>query len=50
MIRQLACVAGLLAAAVGAALCMGLLFVLFNLGVDSICLALDPRRRAGGAR
>ena len=34
----------------GAALCMGLLFVLFNLGVDAICLALDPRRRAGGAR
>ena len=34
----------------GAALCMGVLFVVFNLGVDAACLALDPRRRAGGAR
>ena len=34
----------------GAALCMGVLFVVFNLGVDAVCLALDPRRRAGGAR
>jgi len=33
----------------GTALCMGLLFVLFNLLVDAACLALDPRRRAGGA-
>lgn len=32
----------------GAALCMGLLFVVFNLGVDAVCLALDPRRRLGG--
>jgi peptide/nickel transport system permease protein len=35
----------------GAALCMGLLFVAFNLGVDALCLALDPRqasRRAAG--
>jgi len=29
----------------GTALCMGLMFVLFNLLVDSACLALDPRRR-----
>ena len=38
----------------GAALCMGLLFVVFNLLVDAACLALDPRQRqaqpsAGGA-
>ena len=33
----------------GAALCMGVLFVVFNLGVDAACLVLDPRRRAGGA-
>jgi peptide/nickel transport system permease protein len=33
----------------GTALCMGLLFVLFNLLVDSACLALDPRRRMGAA-
>lgn len=33
----------------GAALCMGLLFVMFNLAVDAACLALDPRRRTGGA-
>ncbi|MCZ2497264.1 ABC transporter permease subunit [Xylophilus sp. Kf1] len=31
----------------GTALCMGLLFVLFNLLVDAACLALDPRRRMG---
>jgi len=31
----------------GAALCMGLLFVVFNLLVDAACLALDPRRRMG---
>ncbi len=30
----------------GTALCMGLLFVVFNLLVDAACLALDPRRRA----
>ena len=29
----------------GSALCMGLLFVAFNLVVDSVCLALDPRQR-----
>jgi peptide/nickel transport system permease protein len=29
----------------GAALCMGLLFVVFNLLVDAACLALDPRQR-----
>lgn len=29
----------------GTALCMGLLFVLFNLLVDAACLGLDPRRR-----
>ncbi|WCM94121.1 ABC transporter permease [Acidovorax sp. NCPPB 2350] len=29
----------------GAALCMGLLFVVFNLLVDAACLAIDPRRR-----
>jgi peptide/nickel transport system permease protein len=33
----------------GAALCMGLLFVVFNLLVDAGCLALDPRRRRGEA-
>lgn len=32
----------------GAALCMGLLFVVFNLAVDAACLALDPRRRPEG--
>jgi len=32
----------------GTALCMGLLFVLFNLLVDAACLGLDPRRRQGG--
>lgn len=31
----------------GAALLMGLLFVLFNLGVDGLCLWLDPRQRQG---
>ncbi|MDH6165461.1 peptide/nickel transport system permease protein [Variovorax boronicumulans] len=31
----------------GTALCMGLLFVVFNLLVDAACLALDPRRRMG---
>lgn len=31
----------------GTALCMGVLFVLFNLLVDAVCLALDPRRRHG---
>lgn len=31
----------------GAALCMGLLFVLFNLLVDAACLALDPRQATG---
>ena len=31
----------------GTALCMGLLFVLFNLLVDAACLLLDPRRRMG---
>ena len=34
----------------GAALCMGLLFVVFNLLVDAACLALDPRRRLEDAR
>lgn len=29
----------------GSALCMGLLFVAFNLLVDAACLALDPRQR-----
>ncbi|RYF79835.1 MAG: ABC transporter permease [Comamonadaceae bacterium] len=29
----------------GTALCMGLIFVLFNLAVDALCLALDPRQR-----
>lgn len=33
----------------GTALCMGLLFVVFNLLVDAACLALDPRRRMGVA-
>lgn len=33
----------------GTALCMGVLFVVFNLLVDAACLALDPRRRTGGA-
>ncbi|MFZ4287394.1 ABC transporter permease [Variovorax sp. HJSM1_2] len=38
----------------GAALCMGCLFVVFNLLVDAACLVLDPRQRvaqprAGGA-
>lgn len=28
----------------GAALCMGLLFVVFNLLVDAACVAIDPRR------
>lgn len=28
----------------GAALCMGLLFVVFNLAVDGVCFALDPRQ------
>lgn len=31
----------------GSALCMGLLFVVFNLAVDAACLALDPRQRLG---
>lgn len=31
----------------GTALCMGFLFVVFNLLVDAACLALDPRRRMG---
>lgn len=31
----------------GSALCMGLLFVSFNLAVDTACLALDPRQRLG---
>jgi peptide/nickel transport system permease protein len=31
----------------GSALCMGLLFVSFNLAVDATCLALDPRQRMG---
>ncbi|KQM71169.1 ABC transporter permease [Xylophilus sp. Leaf220] len=34
----------------GTALCMGLLFVVFNLLVDAACLALDPRRRLEDAR
>lgn len=34
----------------GAALCMGLLFVVFNLLVDAACLALDPRQRAAQGR
>ena len=29
----------------GSALCMGVLFVVFNLGVDAAVLALDPRRQ-----
>lgn len=33
----------------GTALCMGLLFVLFNLAVDAVCLAIDPRQKATGA-
>ena len=33
----------------GTALCMGVLFVSFNLLVDSACLALDPRQRLKGA-
>jgi len=33
----------------GTALCMGVLFVAFNLLVDAACLALDPRRRTGAA-
>ena len=33
----------------GAALCMGALFVLFNLLVDACCLALDPRHGSGEA-
>lgn len=32
----------------GTALCMGLLFVVFNLLVDAACLLLDPRRRMEG--
>lgn len=28
----------------GTALCMGLLFLVFNLSVDGVCLALDPRQ------
>ena len=31
----------------GSALCMGLLFVVFNLLVDAACLALNPRQRMG---
>ena len=31
----------------GTALCMGLMFVGFNLLVDAICLVLDPRQRRG---
>jgi peptide/nickel transport system permease protein len=31
----------------GTALCMGLLFVTFNLMVDAACLVVDPRRRLG---
>lgn len=31
----------------GTALCMGLLFVAFNLFIDAVCLALDPRQRGG---
>ncbi len=31
----------------GTALCMGLLFVVFNLLVDAACIALDPRQRKG---
>ncbi|MGJ7610094.1 MULTISPECIES: ABC transporter permease [unclassified Variovorax] len=31
----------------GTALCMGLLFVVFNLLVDAACIALDPRQRQG---
>ncbi len=33
----------------GTALCMGLLFVLFNLLVDAATLAIDPRQRRAGA-
>jgi peptide/nickel transport system permease protein len=33
----------------GTALCMGLLFVFFNLLVDAACLLLDPRRRLGAS-
>lgn len=32
----------------GTALCMGLLFVFFNLCVDGACMLLDPRLGAGG--
>lgn len=32
----------------GTALCMGLLFVVFNLLVDAACLAIDPRQRLRG--
>ena len=31
----------------GTALCMGLLFVAFNLVVDAACMLLDPRARRG---
>jgi len=31
----------------GTALCMGLLFVGFNVLVDAACFALDPRRVRG---
>jgi peptide/nickel transport system permease protein len=34
----------------GTALCMGLLFVVFNFAIDSACLWADPRRRAGAPR
>ncbi|UXH76953.1 ABC transporter permease [Roseateles amylovorans] len=34
----------------GAALCMGVLFIVFNLCVDSLQLMLDPRRTDGEAR
>lgn len=34
----------------GVALCMELMFVLFNLLIDAICLMLDPRQRMGAAR
>lgn len=33
----------------GTAMCMGLLFVLFNLSVDAVCLAIDPRQKNTGA-
>ncbi|TAG46133.1 MAG: ABC transporter permease [Betaproteobacteria bacterium] len=32
----------------GTALCMAIVFVLFNLLIDAVCLALDPRQRIGG--